>query len=147
MARAVTEKFEELVLEIETATPGSYVKVVGLVDVTISRKANVDQAEIPDEDESLPLAVERQVRSIDVTVSGTGVFAQQSHGDLADWFYSSATKNVRIRNTKAAVGDTEIEAGPALLTTFDHGRTKGQKVSCSIEIQFDGQPARTPKAA
>lgn len=145
MATAVTAKYEELILEVEfTAESGTYTPVCGLIDVEVSRTANVDTAEIPDcDDESLPLVVERQVRSIEVTVSGTGVWAQSSHGAMMDWFYSSATKNVRVRNTKASSGDTQIEYGPALLTTLSNSRTKGQKVSASVEFQFDGTPSRT----
>lgn len=146
MAVAVTEKYEELVLEIETTTPGTYTKICGLTDVEISRTANVDTVEIPDcDDESLPHSIERQVRSIEVTISASGVWAQQSWGLMNDWFYSSATKNIRLRNTKAAVGDTETEAGPALLTNLSNSRTKGQKVTASVEIQFDGTPTRTDK--
>ncbi|MCG7507061.1 phage tail tube protein [Mesorhizobium retamae] len=148
MAKAVTEKFEELILDIETA-PGSgiYAPVCGLIDCTITRTANVDTAEVPDcADESLPLSVERQVRSIEVTVSGTGVWARESQDMLKQWFYSSATKNIRVRDTAAASGDAEIESGPALLTTLTNTRTKGQKVSCEIELAFDGQPTLTDKA-
>ncbi len=148
MAVAVTQKFEELVLEVETSTPGTYAKLCGLTDVEISRTANVDTVEIPDcDDESLPYSIERQVRSVEVTISATGVWAQQSWGTMSDWFYSSTTKNIRIRNTKASVGDLETEAGPALLTNLSHSRTKGQKVTASVEILFDGTPTRTDKSA
>lgn len=145
MAIAVTEKYEEMILEIETAPEsGVYSPICGLIDVTISRTASVDSAEVPDcDDESLPLSVEKQVRSIEVTISGTGVWARSSQGMLKDWFYSSATKNIRLRDTVAASGDTEIESGPALLTTLTNTRTKGVKVSAEVELQFDGVPTRT----
>lgn len=148
MAVAVTEKFEEMILELETSTPGTYAKICGLTDVTINRTANVDTVEIPDcDDESLPHSVERQVRNIEVTISATGVWAQSSWGKLSDWFYSGGTKNIRLRNTKASVGDIETEAGAALLTSLTNSRTKGQKVTAEVEIQFDGTPTRTDKAA
>lgn len=148
MARATTAKYEEMILEVETETPGVYAAICGLIDVTINRTSNVDTAEIPDcDDESLPLSVERQVRSQEVTVSGTGVWALQSHEMLMDWFYSSAAKNIRIRNAKVEndgdPGETYAETGPALLTTLNNSRTKGQKVTAEIEIQFDGVPSRT----
>jgi len=145
MATAVTEKFEQMILDVETA-PGSgiYAPICGLIDVTINRTANIDTAEIPDcDDESLPLSIERQVRSIEVTVSGTGVWARSSQDMLKQWFYSSATKNIRIRDTAASVGDIAIESGAALLATLSNSRTKGQKVTAEIELQFDGTPART----
>lgn len=150
MAKAVTEKFEEMILDVEfdpVGAPGVYTTICGLIDVTVTRAANVDTAEIPDcDDESLPLSIERQVRSIEVTVSGTGSWARSSQDKLKDWFYSSATLNVRLRDTAAASGDTETESGPALLTSLTNTRTKGQKVSAEIEIQFDGTPTRTAKA-
>lgn len=148
MAKAVTEKFEEMILDVETsAGSGVYAPICGLTDVTITRTANVDSAEVPDcDDESLPLSVEKQVRSIEVTVSGTGVWARSSQDMLKAWFYSSATKNIRIRDTAAASGDAEIEAGPALLTTLTNTRTKGQKVSAELELQFDGVPTISDKA-
>lgn len=145
MAAAVTEKYEEMILDLEVvASSGVYTPICGLIDITINRTANVDTAEIPDcDNESLPLSVERQVRSIEVTISGTGVWAQSSQSVLKEWFYSSATKNIRLRDTKASTGDVSIESGPALLTTLTNARTKGQKVTAEIEIQFDGTPTRT----
>lgn len=147
MALATTQKFEELTLELETApSSGTYVTICGLIDVEITRSAAVDSVEIPDcNDESLPLSVEKQVRNIEVSVSATGVWAQQSHEQLMDWFYSSSTRNIRIGNLNAAVGDTEYESGAALLSSLGESRTKGQKVSASLEIEFDGTPTRAAK--
>lgn len=147
MAKVKTEKFAEMVLEMSDDDGTTWERVAGLVDVEITRSANIDTAEVPDDaDESLPLSLEKEVRSIEVSVSGTGVWAQSSAGKLSDWFYSSATKLVRIGNLAAAVGDTEYEEGPALLASLGSSRTKGQKVTASIEFQFDGTPTRTAKA-
>ena len=149
MALATTFKYEELILEVEfVASSGTYTPICGLIDVTVNRTANVDEAEIPDcDDESLPLSIEKQVRSIDVSVSGTGISSLEAQDKLKDWFYSSATKNARIRNSNVqsngSSGDTYIESGPALLTSLTEGRTKGQKVSTEIEMTFDGTPTRT----
>lgn len=154
MARATTAKFEEFVLEVEfdpVGAAGTYTAAAGLTDVTINRTSNVDESEIPDiDDESLPLSVEAQVRSQVVTASGTGVWALQSHEKMLDWFYSGTTLSCRLRNAKAvadgATGDTTHETGPALLTTLNNSRTKGQKVSAEVEIRWDGVPTRTAKA-
>lgn len=147
MAAPITEKFEQLVLE--TSENGTtWTRVCGLVGVTISRTAQFDSTEVPADcaDESLPLSVEKALRTIEVAVSGDGVWAQQSHGDMLDWFYSGATKRVRVGNLNAAVGDTEYETGMALLSSLTNQRTKGQKVTMSLEIQFDGTPTRLAKA-
>lgn len=148
MALATTQKYEQLVVEISddptTAPAITWSRACGLIDAEITRSANVDTAEIPDcDDESKPLSVERQVRSIEVTVSGNGVWAQESHGTLMDWFYSSATKWCRVGNLNAASGDTQYETGTALLTNLSNARTKGQKVTATLEVMFDGTPART----
>lgn len=143
MAVATTESFDEMVLE--TSEDGStWAKICGMVDVTITRTANMDTAEVPDcDDESLPLSLERSVRSVDISISATGVWARESQDLLKTWFYSSASKRVRIMDVAAAIGDIEIESGFAYLTSLTNTRTKGQKVSAQIEIMFDGTPART----
>ncbi|ASQ10640.1 phage tail tube protein [Sinorhizobium meliloti] len=151
MAKPVTEKFEELVLDVEfdpVGNPGVYTRICGLLDATVTRTANVDTSEVPGDcdDESVPVSIEKQVRSLDVGVSGTGSWAQQSQGKLKNWFYSGTSLNARVRDTNAASGDTEVESGPALLTTLTNSRTKGQVVSAEVEIQFNGTPTRTAKA-
>jgi hypothetical protein len=149
MALATTAKYEEMILEVEwSGGSGTYTAICGMIDVTINRTSNVDTSETPDcDDESLPLAVERQVRSQEVTANGTGVWALQSHQNLLAWWRSGATKNVRLRNAKAqasgAAGDTIIESGPAILVNLNNSRTKGQKMTAEIDIQFDGVPAVT----
>lgn len=147
MAKATTEKYEEMVLELSSDSGTTWAKVCGLVDVEVTRTSNIDTIEVPDcDDESLPLGIEKQVRSIEVSVSATGVWAQESHEQLMDWFYSSAALDARIGNLNAAVGDTEYETGVALLANLSNARTKGQKVSASVELQFDGTPTRTAKS-
>lgn len=153
MARAQTAKFEEFVLEVEfTPSSGTYSPVAGITDVSISRTSNVDTSEIMDvDDESLPLSLERQVRSQEVTMSGTGVWALQSHQDMMTWWRSGSTLNTRLRNAKVEadgeVGDYYQESGPAILVSLNNSRTKGQKVSAEIEIQFDGVPTLAANAA
>ncbi len=148
MAEPVTQKFEEMILEISD-DGNTWSRICGLVGVTVTRQAQTDTSEVPADcdDESLPLKVSKSVRSIDVSASGEGVWAQQSHGTIMDWFYSGQTKFARIGNTKAAVGETEYEHGPAFLTQVSNQRTKGQQVSASIQLEFDGTPARAAKAA
>lgn len=152
MARAVTASFEQLILEVEFAPgSGTYSSICGLLDVSIERTASVETDEVPDcDNEALPLAVQRSVRSQEVKASGSGVWALGSHNKMLDWWYSGATLNVRLRNAKAAAsgvaGDTMIESGPALLSSLKNSRTKGKKVTAEVAIEFDGLPVRTPHA-
>ena len=151
MSYADTMRYEQMILEVET-TPasGTYAALCGLTDVTINRTSNIDTTEIPDcDDESLPLSLERAVRSQEVTISATGVWALQSHETIMSWWYGGSTLNIRLRNAKVeadgATGDTETEAGPAILVSLNNSRTKGQKVTAELEINFDGVPTRTAK--
>ena len=152
MARAQTSRFEEYILEVEsTATPGTWSAICGMTDVTTNHTSNVDTSEIPDcDDESLPLSIERQIRSQEVTVSATGVWAAQSHQNIMTWWRTGLTRNTRLRyayvEANGALGDTFAETGPAILVSLSNSRTKGKKVTAEIEIHFDGVPAAEAKA-
>jgi len=148
MAAPVTEKFEEMTLEI-SADGITWSKICGLIGVTINRSTSFDTTELPADcdDESLPLVVAKQPRSKEVSVSAEGVWSQHSHEVVMDWFYDGTAKHVRIGNQKAAIGDTQYETGLAYLSTLNNARTKGQRVSASIQIDFDGVPTRTARSA
>jgi hypothetical protein len=146
MAKAVTEKFEEMVLEVETA-PDTWARICGLKDITVSRSLELDTDEVPDcDDESKPFDKVSEARSITVAAQGSGVWAQQSHKMLMDWFYSGTTKKVRLGNLNAAVGATEYEEGPAFLKSLNNSRSKGKKVTAEIDLEFDGTPTSIAKA-
>jgi hypothetical protein len=139
-----------MVVEVEI-TPGSgvYSKMCGLTGNAINRSHNMQTSEVPGDcdDESVPAEVERAVQSSEVALSGTGVWASQSNGFMMNWWYSGATRNIRVGHLKANPGDTEYESGPAYLVNLNHSRERGQKVTAEIEIQFDGLPTRTAKGA
>ena len=145
MARAQTENFHEMVVEIETAPgSGTYALICGITSRTVNRTSNMSTTEVPDcDDESKPAALERAVQSQEVTISGTGVWAAQSHGQMMDWWYSGQTRNIRVGHLKAEPGDTEYETGPAYLVNLNNTAERGSKVTAEIEIQFDGLPVRT----
>lgn len=148
MARAGTANFHEMVVEVEwVASSGTYSKVCGITSRGINRQSNMQTSEVPDcDDESLPAAVERAVQSQEVTISGAGVWASQSHGNMLDWWYSGATKNIRVQHVNAASGDTEYESGAAYLVTLSNQAERGTKVTAEISIEFDGLPTRTDAA-
>lgn len=142
MAQATTEEFAQMILETsENGT--SWTKICGMVDVTFSGSSNMDTAEVPDcDDETLPLSLEKSVRSIEFEVSGTGVWAQESHQLLSDWLWLSQRKQVRIGHLNSAIGDTEYYQGFGYLSSLQNQRQKGSKVSAELSIMFDGTPTR-----
>lgn len=147
--KPITGKFEHLIVEVETATPGTFTKICGITSRGIQRQHNMNTTEVPQDcdDESLPVALERDIQSSEVTISGSGVWAAQSNEMMLDWWYSGATKNVRVNHALSAVGDTQYETGPAYLVSVSNQAEKGQRVTAELEIQFDGVPTRTPRAA
>ncbi|ABF71266.1 p014 [Rhizobium phage 16-3] len=147
MARATTANFHQMVLEVEvTAGSGVYSKLCGLTSRGINRQSNMSTSEVPDcADESLPAAVERAVQSQEVTISGSGVWAAESHEVMLNWWYSGATKSIRVQHVNAAVGDTEYETGNAYLVSISNQAERGTKVTAEISIEFDGIPTRTAK--
>jgi hypothetical protein len=133
-----------MVLEVEDETPGTWIKICGLTSRGINRTHNMQTSEVPDcDDESLPAAVERAVQSSEATVSASGIWAQQSHELVLQWWNSGQTKNIRIGHLEAAVGDTQYETGPAYLVTLSNEAVRGTKVTAEMEIQFDGLPTHT----
>lgn len=145
MAYASTGTFSKMVVEVEwVAGSGIYSKWCGLTSRGINRQSNMTTSNVPEcDDEDAPSQVERSVESQEVTISGSGVWASESHGNAIDWWYSGLTKNVRVQHANAAVGDTEYESGPAYLVTLSNSVEKGQKIQAEISIEFDGLPTRT----
>lgn len=129
-----------------TATPVStapltWIRPCGLTSRTVTRQHNMQTTEVPDcDDESLPASVERAVQSSEMTISGTGVWAAQSHDMMMDWWRSGAVKNIRVVNVKAPSGSVKYEQGPAYLTQLNNTAERGQKVTAEIAIEFDGIP-------
>lgn len=148
MALAVTASYNQLTLEVETDTPGTYAKVCGMKDFSVEGTQAVDEDEIPDcADESLPNSVVVDVRSITVSVSGTGVWSQSAHDMMLKWNRLGQKKNVRITYGNVSVGDVQTETGKALLTKLVNARTKGKVCTAEVEIRFDGVPTMADRAS
>lgn len=148
MAYADTADFADLVVEVEwVASSGTYAKVCGITSRGVNRQSNMATNEVPEcDDETLPNQVERNVQSQEVTISGSGVWAKQSHEKMLDWWYLAQRKNIRVYHANVDSGDTEYESGPAFLTQLSNQAEKGQKVTAEVSIEFDGVPTRTAKA-
>lgn len=150
MAKPITARFEDLIIEVNKGTEASpqWGKICGMRDYTFTRSANVTDTQVPADcdDESLPLAIEREVQSLNFTLSGTGVWALREHGFMQDWLYASERRQIRVINVVARdrgdLGTPYAETGYAFLTSLPDGRNKGEKVTRQIELQFDGTPER-----
>jgi len=116
-------------------------KICGITSRTVNRTTTMQQTEIPDcADESLPNAIEKAVQAQEQTISGTGVWAAESHQTILSWWRAGARKSIRVGNTKAPTGAIIYEYGPAFLTQVNNTAEKGQKVTADLQIEFDGLP-------
>lgn len=147
MVKATTGKFSSLKVEISTDGGTVWISPCGLIDFKVNREAQVDEAEVPDcDDDDLPLYKEREVRAVDMSVSGTGVWSRESHQLMLDWFKNGTKYDCRIGYLNAAPGDTQYERGFAMLTTWNHERQKGKKILAELSLTFDGYPTATTAA-
>lgn len=150
MTTAETATYDQLVLEVEfVPDSGTYTKICGITGVSITRSKNISTTEVPDcDDESKAHEIQRDVRSREVSVSGTGVWARGSHSKMMNWFYADGEAgklNCRLRNANVEAngssGDPYVESGPAILVTLSNERNEDKsRIAASIEIQFDGTP-------
>lgn len=146
MALATTASYQQHVLEI-SSNGSSWSRICGITDFTATFSAQTDQDEIPDcDDESLPHRVNRAVRAVELSVTGTGKWAQESHETMLQWMLTGALKHCRIGYLNSAIGDVEYVSGQAILQSLEHERRKGVAVEARITVQFSGALTTTDQA-
>lgn len=158
MALADTQSYGDLVIEVEfdpDGDPGTYTRICGTKNATVSRTKNLDSVEVPDcANEDQAWVVKKSTRSSETSISGEGQWALQSWPQVHDWYHGSPydALNVRIRHKKVtadgSVGDPETETGPAILSRLDSGKDKSAvTITASYEIQFAGPVVVGDKAS
>lgn len=149
MATAVTTTFAKFKIEVgdgETPTEG-FTAVCGLTSKGLQGSADVVTSEVPDcADEDLPSWQEKDVKSIGMTLSGSGMWSTVNHTLLMDWFLAGTKKNVKVTYMDAAVGAPEFIMGPAVLTQLNNAVEKGGRLSADITLEFTAKPTVTDQA-
>lgn len=149
MATASTTTFANFKILIgDGATPTEvFTPVCGLTSKGLQGSADVVTSEVPDcANEDLPSWQEKDVKSVGAQISGSGMWAKESHEMLMAWFLSGTKKNVKIQYADAATGDTEYLAAPAVLSQLNHAVEKGGRLSADITLEFTRKPTVTDKA-
>lgn len=151
MAYATTSSFAKTTLGVEFVA-GTFANICGITQWSYSETTQLDETEVPDcADLDKPFQIERSVRSVGAQASCSGVWALASHQKMLDWSRSGVTKPVKISflvaQTSGTATDTVALTGDAYLTNLSFEVTKGQKVSASFELVFDGLPVPTLKGA
>ncbi|WP_136440301.1 phage tail tube protein [Pacificoceanicola onchidii] len=150
MVKATTEKYEDMVLEVDfddTDPNPVYARICGMKGVEFDFALNTSETEVPDcDNEGKPNEVELDAQSVAVSVTASGVWAQQANGRMITWLKSGASIPVRCGHINAAVGDPEYETGRAKLVSLKNARPDNKgKVTAAIEIKFDGTPVTENK--
>jgi len=153
MAYATTSAYDKTTLAVEldpVGAAGTYSTLCGITEWSYTENTNLDETEVPDcSDLSLPLQVERSVRSRGASISASGVWALSSHQAIRDWVESGQTLNVQITfvvvSDSGAATDTETLTGAAYMTNLSYSLSYGNKVNASFDLQFDGVPTAAVK--
>lgn len=151
MAAPIHEEYEELVFEFSEDGGTTWARNCVIMNAEVARQtASEDVETVRDcDDESLPNDVTSRVRTISVSVSGTGNWTRGGYNQFLAKFYAGDSDEMlcRIGNLGAAVGEIEYEQGPIIIENLGQARTKGQVVSASVGIKFATTPTITLKVA
>jgi len=146
MTRATTSTFGQfkILLGNGGSPTETFAPICGLTSKGIQYQTDTTEVEVPDcTDEDLPSYKEAGAKAYSVSISGSGMWAAQAHGDLIDWWKSGTPKNIKIQYSEALTGDTEFVAGPAILTSVGNTVEKGGRLSADIAIMFTAMPTFT----
>lgn len=150
MAKPTTYKGSLVAVYLESpTTPGTYLKPCGLTEHTVSFTKNATEVNIPDCDNpELPQWVERDVESLDLSISGSGLLAAEAV--QAWWKYFNDTDPVNCRVYIGAASDATngyYWSGAFHITSFETGGTVGQKATASIGLASSGPIALYKRAS
>lgn len=146
MATASTGKYGEFRITVESdITPGVYALICGLTTKGIQFNSDVVTSEVPDcSNEDLPSWQEKDIKSVGCSLSGSGMWAKESHEQMLQWIMNGTKKNVKVQYP-AAVGDVEYLSGPCVCTAVGTSVEKGGRMTAEISLEFSAKPTTTDK--
>lgn len=142
MAQALTGTFGQFVVSIgDGATPTeAFTPICGLTSKGIQFNSETVTSEVPDcADEDLPSWMEKDVKAVGASITGSGMWSKQSHEAMIQWILAGTKKNVRV-SYPATTGDVGTLTGPAVCTALGHAVEKGGRITCEISIEFSAKP-------
>lgn len=148
MAAPVTQTYDKLVVEFSDDGGTTWARNCVIEGATVTRTSNVEDAEIPADcnDETLPHNVFRSVRSISLSVSGTGHWTQGGYDSFLTKWHAGTKPLARIGNLGAASGEIEYEQFDAVIDSLGQARTVvGQPVTAEVSLSSAGPITTTTK--
>jgi len=139
MAKPTTVSAAKLLILIgDGADPEVFAAPCGLTSRGINFSKETNDTQVPDcADPDAPQWVERVTTALSGTVSGSGVLAREALTTWRTFFFSTESKNCRIR-IDGGTGWGHWE-GKFHCTTFNVTGENGEKVGVEIELQNDGE--------
>jgi predicted secreted protein len=148
MAQATTSTFGQFkILLGDGATPTEvFTPICGLTSKGINYETETNTVEVPDcTNEDQPAYKEEGAKSYSVSLTGSGMWAAQSHGILIDWWKTGNAKNIKVQYVQSETGDVEFVNGPAILKSLGSTVEKGGRLSADISIAFTAMPTFVDK--
>ena len=137
MTQPTTQTFGTVVVEVETATPGTYATPCGFDTKSITMSGSASEANVPPCDNpDAPGWTARGISALSGEIQGSGVMAAEDSPMWEAWFDSAEPKNVRIR-----YGTVGYRAGSAILTNLGHSAalaSNGKLVQRSVTLSSNG---------
>lgn len=149
MAKPVTSSFGDVAILVgDGATPTeAFTLLCGVTEKGISYSTETVETEVPDcANEDLPAFKEVDVKSFGISLDVSGLWTKEEHEMLLQWQITGAKKNVKVHYKKAASGDTEYVAAPAVLSNLNQQGSKGERFKASFNIVFASAPTLTAAA-
>lgn len=138
MAKPVTLSASKLSIWLgDGASPEQFVAPCGLTTRGITFNAASNDSVIPDcDDPDLPAWIERNIASLEASVSGSGVLSVAAFPKWNDFMQGGVSINCRVVLDHAQLGYYE---GLFILSQFEVTGEQGNKINVSVKLDSDGE--------
>lgn len=143
MAQPTTIRFGKFrVLLGDSSSPINYAAPCGFTSKSLVLSKNLTDVNLPDcDDPDAPAWVGRDVESLTASITGEGVMAYESVARWMDAFEDTDSVPVKVEIEFPLV--TYTYTGLMHLSSLTFGAEQGGRVTANVEMQSDGELART----
>lgn len=143
MTAPVTAKFGKFrVLIGDGGDPENFAAPCGFTSKSLALTKNLSDVNLPDcDDPDAPAWVARDVESLTASVTGEGVMASESVDTWMSAYENTSSITVKVEIELPAV--THTYTGKMHLSSLTFGAEQGGRVTANVEMQSDGELART----
>lgn len=140
MAKPTTLAAGDFVIKLETSEgSGVFSAPCGLTSKGFNQTATTQETVVPDcDDPDAPASVERAIDALSAEISGSGVLAMGSRNTWETWYRSGLKKKCRVYLDTTLANSGGYWEGYFVLTAFNTGAQRGQKVTVEVTMASDG---------